>query len=101
MEWHPGLRGTGARTAAIVSTAISGTARNAEREYEGRADMVMTKMSERRNVIHFPTVARPNIEEVLTLFLKDQQKRLKTRTFNRYEEVIDLLRHCLNGHGYH
>ena len=37
----------------------------------------------------------------MTLFLKDQQTRLKPRTFNRYEEVIDLLRHCLNGHGYH
>ena len=66
----------------------------------GRADMVI-KMSESKKVLHFPTIAQPNIEEVLTLFLKEQQKRLKTRTLNRYEEVIDLLRHCLNGHGYH
>jgi len=59
------------------------------------------KMSESNKVINFPTVSQPSIDEVLTLFLKDQQKRLKPRTFNRYEEVIDLLRHCLNGHGYH
>lgn len=65
-----------------------------------RADMV-ENMNESRKVLNFPTIARPNIEDVLTRFLKDQQKRLKTRTFNRYEEVIDLLRHCLNGHGYH
>ncbi len=58
-------------------------------------------MSESKKVLHFPTVSQPSIDDVLTLFLKDQQKRLKPRTFNRYEEVIDLLRHCLNGHGYH
>lgn len=63
--------------------------------------MVATKMSESKKVLHFPTVSHPSIDEVLTLFLKDQQKRLKSRTFNRYEEVVDLLRHCLNGHGYH
>ncbi|MEM5788411.1 MAG: hypothetical protein AAGU11_13945, partial [Syntrophobacteraceae bacterium] len=62
---------------------------------------MVSAMSESRKVLQFPTVAQPNIEDVLTLFLKDQQKRLKSRTFNRYEEVIDLLRHCLNGHGYH
>ena len=33
--------------------------------------------------------------------MRDQQSRLKTRSYHRYEEVIDLLRHCLNGHGYH
>ena len=61
----------------------------------------MKNMGETKNVINFPRVSQPSIDEVLTLFLKDQQKRLKPRTFNRYEEVIDLLRHCLNGHGYH
>ena len=61
----------------------------------------MKKMSESKKVLYFPTVSQPSIEEVLTLFLKEQQKRLKPRTFNRYEEVVDLLRHCLNGHGYH
>jgi hypothetical protein len=58
-------------------------------------------MNESKKVLYFPTVSQPSIDEVLTLFLKDQQRRLKPRTFNRYEEVIDLLRHCLNGHGYH
>ncbi len=58
-------------------------------------------MNESKKVLQFPRVSHPSIDEVLSLFLKDQQKRLKQRTFNRYEEVIDLLRHCLNGHGYH
>jgi hypothetical protein len=58
-------------------------------------------MMNTRKVLHFPTVAEPNIETVLAQFLKDQQKRLKTRTYHRYEEVVDLLRHSLNGYGYH
>lgn len=61
----------------------------------------MKKMKNRSNVLHFPTIADPNIEDVFSSFLKNQQKRLKPRTFHRYEEVIDLLRHCLNGYGYH
>ena len=59
------------------------------------------KMRNKKNVLSFPQVAQPSIDDVLALFLKEQQRRLKTRTFHRYEEVIDLLRHCLNGHGYH
>ncbi|ABK17456.1 hypothetical protein [Syntrophobacter fumaroxidans] len=58
-------------------------------------------MKNTRKVIVFPTVADPSVEDVLTEFLKDQQRRLRTRTYHRYEEVIDLLRHCLNGYGYH
>lgn len=54
-----------------------------------------------KKLLHFPTVAEPNIESIFTEFLMDQQIRLKTRSFHRYEEVIDLLRHCLNGYGYH
>lgn len=58
-------------------------------------------MKSRSNVLNFPTVAAPNLEDVFARFLKDQQKRLKPRTYRHYEEVIDLLRHCLNGYGYH
>jgi hypothetical protein len=63
--------------------------------------ILVKEMNNTKKILYFPKVAHPNIEEVLGWFLKDQQKRLKTRTLNRYEEVIDLLRHCLNGHGYH
>jgi hypothetical protein len=59
------------------------------------------KMKNINKVLYFPTLAEPNIEEVFEKFLKSQQKRLKPRTFQRYEEVIDLFRHCLNGYGYH
>jgi hypothetical protein len=59
------------------------------------------KMKNRNNVLQFPTLAEPNIEEIFGKFLKGQQKRVKTKTYHRYEEVIDLLRHCLNSYGYH
>jgi len=58
-------------------------------------------MNKECKVLVFPTVAEPNIEKVFAQFLKEQQKRLKTRSYHRYEEVVDLLRHCLNGYGYH
>ena len=57
--------------------------------------------NERSKVLNFPTVAEPNIEAVFAEFLREQQRRLKTRSYHRYEEVIDLLRHCLDGYGYH
>jgi len=58
-------------------------------------------MKNSSKVLYFPTVAQPNLEDVFTKFLKDQQKRLKPRTYHHYEEVVDLFRHCLNGYGYH
>jgi len=58
-------------------------------------------MKSRSNVLYFPTISNPNLEDVFTRFLKVQQKRLKPRTYRHYEEVVDLLRHCLNGYGYH
>jgi hypothetical protein len=61
----------------------------------------MKKGQECRKILHFPTLAQPNIEAILAKFLKEQKKRLKPRTYQRYEEVIDLLRHCLNGYGHH
>lgn len=51
-------------------------------------------------VVPFPTVADPNIEDVLKAFLTVQKRRLKPRTYRRYEEVISLLEHCLNLYGY-
>jgi hypothetical protein len=53
----------------------------------------------RNNVVPFPTVARPNIEEIFADFLKDQKPRLKPRSYRRYEEVMQLYRHCLNSYG--
>lgn len=58
-------------------------------------------MMKNNKVLQFPTLAQPDIEGVFSKFLKSQQKRLKPKTFRRYEEVIDLLRHCLNSYGYH
>ncbi len=58
-------------------------------------------MKNRNNVLQFPTLAEPNIDEILGKFLRSQQKRLKAKTYRRYEEVVDLLKHCLNSYGYH
>ena len=62
---------------------------------------MINKMRDARKVLTFPTIARTSIDDVLEGFLKDQRKRLKPRTFQRYEEVTDLFRHCLNGYGHH
>lgn len=42
----------------------------------------------------------PTIAEVLAQFLADQHKRLAPKTFARYEYVIELLQHCLDGYAY-
>src|SRR5688572_7583368 len=39
------------------------------------------------------------VDEALTRFLDEQQERLAPRTFRNYEDVVDLLRDCLNGYG--
>ena len=59
----------------------------------------METMTNKSKVLPFPTVAQPNIEQVLDKFLQDQKPRLKPRTYRRYEEVIELYRHCLNSYG--
>lgn len=58
-------------------------------------------MKNSSKVLTFPQVAEHSIEGVFTEFLREQQKRLKTRTYHRYEEVVGLMRHCLNCYGYH
>jgi hypothetical protein len=40
------------------------------------------------------------IDAVLPQFLAEQRERLSPRTFRKYEEVVELLRHCLDGYAY-
>jgi hypothetical protein len=40
------------------------------------------------------------IDAVLPKFLVEQRERLSPRTFRKYEEVVVLLRHCLEGYAY-
>ena len=40
------------------------------------------------------------IDQVLPQFLAEQRERLSSRSSRRYEEVIELLRHCLDGYAY-
>ena len=42
----------------------------------------------------------PSIDEVLTEFLAAQRERLAASTYARYEDIVDLLRTCLNAYGY-
>ncbi|MEX1164541.1 MAG: hypothetical protein WEB03_13285 [Nitriliruptor sp.] len=46
------------------------------------------------------TTAVPSIDEVLAGFLAVQRERLAASTYARYDDIVDLLRHCLNGYGY-
>ena len=41
-----------------------------------------------------------SIDDALAGFLADQQERLAASTFARYEDIVDLLRLCLNGYGH-
>ena len=41
-----------------------------------------------------------SIDAVLARFLAEQRERLSPRTFRKYEEVVGLLRHCLEGDAY-
>jgi hypothetical protein len=46
-----------------------------------------------------PLSPTTTIDEALETFLADQRERLSARTLRNYEDVIGLLRHCLNGYG--
>jgi hypothetical protein len=39
------------------------------------------------------------IDQALDAFLADQRRRLSARTMRNYDDVVALLRHCLNGYG--
>jgi hypothetical protein len=41
-----------------------------------------------------------SIETVLEVFVEDQRYRVSARTIQKYENIISLLRHSLNGYGY-
>jgi hypothetical protein len=43
---------------------------------------------------------RPTIDAVLGEFLAQQRERLSARTFRDYDEVVELLRHSLDGYAY-
>ncbi len=40
------------------------------------------------------------IDAVLARFLAEQRERLSPKTYRKYEEVVELLRHCLEGYAY-
>jgi hypothetical protein len=42
----------------------------------------------------------PTIDDVLSEFLAEQRERLSARTFRNYAEVVELLRHSLDGYGH-
>jgi hypothetical protein len=46
-----------------------------------------------------PQTPNITIDEVLEAFLADQRERLSARTLRNYEDVVGLLRLCLNGYG--
>ena len=48
----------------------------------------------------WPEVADPAIAKVLDEFLDEQRRRLAPRTFRKYDDVIGLLKDCLDGYGH-
>jgi len=53
-----------------------------------------------RENIKLAQIANPCIDRIFRGFLAEQYKRLKSKTYKKYEHVIDLLRHHLNGYAY-
>ena len=49
--------------------------------------------------VKFP-LAKPNIEDVLEQFLDDKREQLKPSTIRKYENIINLFKHSLNGYAY-
>lgn len=45
-------------------------------------------------------VANPTIREALAEFLEQQKERLSPATFRRYQDVIELLQHSLDGYAH-
>jgi hypothetical protein len=45
-------------------------------------------------------MAQPTIAVVLAEFLEEQRPRLAPKIFAQYQDVVELLQHCLNGYGY-
>jgi len=45
-------------------------------------------------------IAKPTIAEVLAQFVSDQHQRLAPKTFTKYQSIIELLEHSLNGYAY-
>lgn len=51
-------------------------------------------------IVKLAQPASPNIDQVFEEFIAEQGKRLKRRTLSQYRNVLDLLRHHLNGYAY-
>ena len=51
-------------------------------------------------ITKLPQIASPSIDKVLEDFLADQRRRLKPKTVSKYESVVELLQHHLNGYAY-
>ena len=47
-----------------------------------------------------PDQTRATIDEALNAFLAEQRERLSARTFRNYADVIELLRHSLDGYAH-
>jgi hypothetical protein len=53
-----------------------------------------------RHVAVVPAQASATIDEALSAFLAEQRERLSARTFRNYADVIELLRHSLDGYAH-
>ena len=51
-------------------------------------------------IVKLAQPADPTIDQVFDEFLAEQRERLKPKTVSKYEDVVNLLRHHLNGYAY-
>lgn len=51
-----------------------------------------------KKTVQLPRPVDPTIDQVLEQFLAEQRERLKPSTVSSYKDVLDLLRHHLNGY---
>jgi hypothetical protein len=64
-----------------------------------RADRVLSRAADTVWLSMAPR-DHPTIDDVLGEFLAEQRERLSARTFRNYDEVVELLRHSLDGYAY-
>ncbi len=78
----------------------AGTGGEREELDVGEAGEVVALFGDRGSAGGEDATPAPSIDEVLAGFLVVQRERLAASTYARYEDIIDLLRDCLNGYGY-
>jgi hypothetical protein len=69
-------------------------------DQDDRADAEVVPLFGPRGAASAAGPEGPSIDAVLAAFLAEQEARLAASTFARYDDIVDLLRLCLNSYGH-